>query len=175
MVAFGLGAKLPELKGGFHLQFPSIKFGAKGEVEDSFSSEDEDSTKKRGGFGLDIKAPKFGFGSGKPSAEVDVEEHMEIDEEAKAKKGFGFDIKAPKLGFGKGKEDVHVDKPSAEAPKAKVWIFFFEYLLFKFMFSMLFSSALHSLDSRHSHLSSPISNLALSFQNLSTVTYTLPT
>jgi hypothetical protein len=73
VVAFGLGVKLPEVKGGFHLAFPSFKFGAKGEIEDSDSSSDEDDEiKKKGGFGFDIKAPKLGFGFGKKGKSGDV-------------------------------------------------------------------------------------------------------
>lgn len=73
MIAFGLGLKLPEIKGGFNLSFPSFKFGAKGEVEDSSSSESEDEGKgkKSRDFGIDIKAPKFGFG-GKKDKSIDV-------------------------------------------------------------------------------------------------------
>lgn len=61
VIAFGLGAKIPDVKGGFHLSFPSFKFGSKGEIEDSDSDSDDDK-KKKGGFGFGIKAPKFGFG-----------------------------------------------------------------------------------------------------------------
>jgi hypothetical protein len=73
IIAFGLGAKFPEVKGGFHLHFPSFKFGAKGEIEDSDSdsSDDEKKAKKSGGFGFGIKAPKFGFG-GSEKGEIDV-------------------------------------------------------------------------------------------------------
>jgi hypothetical protein len=70
VIAFGLGAKLPDVKGGFHLSFPSFKFGAKGEIEDSDSESDDDDKKKKGGFGFGIKAPKFGFGHGE-KVEVD--------------------------------------------------------------------------------------------------------
>jgi hypothetical protein len=68
VIAFGLGAKFPDVKGGFHLHFPSFKYGAKGEIEDSDSdsSDDEKQSKKSGGFGFGIKAPKLGFGSDKP-------------------------------------------------------------------------------------------------------------
>jgi hypothetical protein len=85
VIAFGLGVKFPDTKGGFHLNFPSFKFGAKGEIEDSDSGSDDDEKKKKGGFGFGIKAPKFGFGHSekgeidvpKPSAEVsgDIGKH----------------------------------------------------------------------------------------------------
>lgn len=63
VIAFGLSSKLPDVKGGFHLAFPSFKFGGKGEVEvsDSESSEDDG---KDGGLNLNVKVPKFGFGKG---------------------------------------------------------------------------------------------------------------
>lgn len=69
VIAFGLGLKLPEGKGGFHLAFPSFKFGAKGEIEDESSSEseDEDDEKKKSG-GFKVKLPKIG---GHAKAEVD--------------------------------------------------------------------------------------------------------
>jgi hypothetical protein len=73
VIAFGLGVKIPDIKGGFHLAFPSFKFGAKGEIEDSGSeSEEEEKKKKSGGFGFGIKAPKIGFGH-KDKAEVAVD------------------------------------------------------------------------------------------------------
>jgi hypothetical protein len=74
VVAFGLGVKIPDTKGGFHFAFPSFKFGAKGEIEDSDSDSDsDDEDKKKGGFGLGIKAPKFGFGKKDKSLDVGVE------------------------------------------------------------------------------------------------------
>jgi hypothetical protein len=73
VIAFGLAGHLPDVKGGFHLSFPSFKFGAKGEIEDS-DSDSDDEKKKRGGFDLGIKAPKFGFGFGKDkSIDIDLE------------------------------------------------------------------------------------------------------
>lgn len=72
VIAFGLSAKLPDVKGGFHLSFPSFKFGAKGDVEGSDSDSDDGAKVKKGGFGLDIKAPKFGFGKDK-SGDVDID------------------------------------------------------------------------------------------------------
>jgi hypothetical protein len=89
IVAFGLGVKFPDTKGGFHLNFPSFKFGAKGEIEDSDSdSDDEKKGKKSGGFGFGIKAPKFGFGhSEKP--EVDrpkLDTSIELPHEKAASK-----------------------------------------------------------------------------------------
>lgn len=82
VIAFGVGIKIPDVKGGFHFGFPSFKFGEKGEIEDSSSSESEDDEKtgkgkKSRGFDLDIKAPKIGFGFGgkgeKKTGEVDIE------------------------------------------------------------------------------------------------------
>lgn len=80
IIAFGLGFKIPDAKGGFNLAFPSFKFGSKGEIEAESDSDSDDNKEKKGkgkaGFGLDIKAPKFGFG-GKGDAEgksVDVPE-----------------------------------------------------------------------------------------------------
>jgi hypothetical protein len=70
VIAFGLGVKFPDTKGGFHLNFPSFKFGAKGEIEDS-GSDSDDEKKKKGGFGFGIKAPKFGFGHSE-KGEIDV-------------------------------------------------------------------------------------------------------
>jgi hypothetical protein len=72
VVAFGLSDKIPDVKGGFHLSFPSLKLGAKGEIEDSSSESDDEEKKKKGGFGFGIKAPKFGFGH-KDKPEVAVE------------------------------------------------------------------------------------------------------
>ena len=78
VIAFGLGVKLPD-KGGFHLAFPSFKFGAKGEIEHSDSDSDDDTSgdKKKGGFGFGIKAPKFGFGGSgsadKPKADASAD------------------------------------------------------------------------------------------------------
>ena len=80
VIAFGVGVKFPDAKGGFHLSFPSFKFGAKGEVEASDSDSDSDDVerKKKGGFGFGIKAPKFGHSekgevkAPKPSASVDA-------------------------------------------------------------------------------------------------------
>jgi hypothetical protein len=71
VIAFGLGVKIPDIKGGFNLHFPSFKFGAKGEIEESDDSDDEEK-KKSGGFGFGIKAPKIGFGH-KEKAEVAVD------------------------------------------------------------------------------------------------------
>jgi hypothetical protein len=71
IIAFGLGVKFPDTKGGFHLNFPSFKFGAKGEIEDSDSDSDDDEKKKKGGFGFGIKAPKFGFGHSE-KGDVDI-------------------------------------------------------------------------------------------------------
>jgi hypothetical protein len=73
VVAFGLGVKIPDVKGGFHFAFPSFKFGAKGEIEGSDSDSDSDDEKKKGGFGLGIKAPKFGFGKKDKSVDVALE------------------------------------------------------------------------------------------------------
>lgn len=67
VVAFGLA--LPDAKGGFNFNFafPSFKFGAKGEVEDSSSDEEvEASGKKKFGFGL----PKIGGKADKPDVEA---------------------------------------------------------------------------------------------------------
>ena len=77
VIAFGVGVKVPEVRGGFHLSFPSFKFGAKGEIEDSSSSssdsDEEGDAKKKRGQGFGIKAPKLGFGSGaSASGDVDV-------------------------------------------------------------------------------------------------------
>ncbi len=66
LVAFGVGIKIPEVKGGFDFSFPSFKFGKGGEVEESdTTSEDEESTKKSGiSFGFKGKGkaegPKVG-------------------------------------------------------------------------------------------------------------------
>ncbi len=50
IIAFGLGARIPEIKGSF---FPSFKFGLGGEVEGSDSSDDEEKEgKKKIGFSL---------------------------------------------------------------------------------------------------------------------------
>jgi hypothetical protein len=79
IIAFGLGVKLPDVKGGFHLAFPSLKFGAKGEIEDS-SSESEEEEKKKGGFGFGIKgpkAPKFGFEIGRKDKGIKAD--VEVD------------------------------------------------------------------------------------------------
>ena len=75
VVAFGVSAKLPDTKGGFHLAFPSFKFGTKGEIEaldsesDDEEDDDDDDDKAKGKAGL--KIPKFGFGK-KPEASADV-------------------------------------------------------------------------------------------------------
>jgi hypothetical protein len=71
VVAFGLGVKIPDFKGGFHLSFPSFKFGAKGEIEDS--DPDSDGEDKKKGLGFGIKAPKFGFGKKDKSGSVDLD------------------------------------------------------------------------------------------------------
>lgn len=73
ILAFGLA--LPDAKGGFNFQFafPSFKFGGKGEIEDSSSSEDETTGKKKFGFGL----PKFG-GKGDKSVEADVSGKLKV-------------------------------------------------------------------------------------------------
>ena len=83
VIAFGLGVKIPDSKGGFGLSFPSFKFGAKGEVEesDSSSDSDEEDNKKKGGFSLGVKAPKFGFGKDK-SGDLGVEK-PKLDTSAK--------------------------------------------------------------------------------------------
>ena len=61
VIAFGVGVKFPDTKGGFHLSFPSFKFGAKGDTEGSDSESDsDDEEKKKGGFGFGIKVPKVG-------------------------------------------------------------------------------------------------------------------
>jgi hypothetical protein len=74
VIAFGLGVKFPEAKGGFNLHFPSFKFGAKGEIEDSSSDSDsDDEEKKKGGFGIGIKPPKFGFGKKDKSVDVGLD------------------------------------------------------------------------------------------------------
>jgi hypothetical protein len=57
VIAFGVGPKIPEVKGGFGFSFPSFKLGAKGEIETSDSDSDDE---KKGGFGLGLKMPKFG-------------------------------------------------------------------------------------------------------------------
>lgn len=55
VVAFGLGTKIPDVKGGFGLSFPSFKFGAKGEVEaeehSGYESDDEDKANKEADVG----------------------------------------------------------------------------------------------------------------------------
>lgn len=48
-IAFGVSVKLPDPKlGSFSLSFPSLKFGAKGEVESSDSSDDEQKRLREG-------------------------------------------------------------------------------------------------------------------------------
>jgi hypothetical protein len=59
VIAFGVGAKIPDVKGGFGFSFPSFKLGAKGEIESSDSDSDDG---KKGGFGFGLKVPKFGKG-----------------------------------------------------------------------------------------------------------------
>lgn len=49
-IAFGVGLKLPDAKGGFSFAFPSFKFGAKGEVESSDSSSEDEAKKLKGGI-----------------------------------------------------------------------------------------------------------------------------
>jgi hypothetical protein len=96
VIAFGLGAKLPSTKGGFHLSFPSFKFGAKGEIEDSSSDGDDDEHKAKkvsGGFGLDIKAPKFGFGFGKKDKSVEIEAEAPTIKTEKSSKSKVFNSK----------------------------------------------------------------------------------
>lgn len=99
VIAFGLGVKLPDLKGGIHLSFPSFKFDGKGELENS-DSDSDDEKKKKGVFGFGIKAPKFGFGHGE-KGEIDkrkVDASVEFSGDVKAKVytlWFGFYV----LGF----------------------------------------------------------------------------
>lgn len=116
VIAFGLGLKFPDTKGGFHLAFPSFKFGAKGEIEDSDSSDsdDEKKAKKSGGFGFGIKAPKFGA-KGEVKGEIKGSDSSDSDDEKKEKHsgGYGIGIKAPKFGFG------HAEKPEVEKPKVE--------------------------------------------------------
>lgn len=104
VIAFGLGAKLPDVKGGFHFAFPSFKFGSKGEVEEESSSSESDddggSGKKKRGFGIDIKAPKLGFGGKK---------------DKKDKKGAQLEVEKPAFSVGAGGDiggKVQIDKPA---------------------------------------------------------------
>ena len=64
VIAFGVGAKLPEVKGGFSFSFPSLKLKGEGESSDSESDDDEDG-KKAVGFGFNVKVPRFGKGNEK--------------------------------------------------------------------------------------------------------------
>ena len=66
VIAFGVGTKLPDAKGGFGLSFPSFKFGKEDAIYSSSESEDEDV--KKGGIGL--KMPKFGKGGKPPKIKV---------------------------------------------------------------------------------------------------------
>jgi hypothetical protein len=73
VIGFGLSAKLPETKGGFHLSFPSFKFGAKGEIEAEDSESDDDTSdeeKAKAKGGVDVKMPKFGFGKKDKSPDI---------------------------------------------------------------------------------------------------------
>jgi hypothetical protein len=80
VIAFGVGIKLPEGKGGFNFAFPSFKFGAKGEVEDSDSDSDNEGKGKKG-FG--IKAPKFGFGKDKKEKSLEkIDASVELPEKS---------------------------------------------------------------------------------------------
>jgi hypothetical protein len=77
VIAFGLGVKFPDTKGGFHLNFPSFKFSTKGEIDDSDSDSESDDEGKKG-FGFGIKKPKFGKGKAdlelnKPKLDTSVE------------------------------------------------------------------------------------------------------
>ena len=71
VIAFGLSVKIPDVRGGFHLSFPSFRFGEKGEV--SYSSDsDSDDEEASGKRGLGLKMPKFGTGKGDKSASTKV-------------------------------------------------------------------------------------------------------
>lgn len=118
VIAFGLGVKIPDVKGGFHLSFPSIKFGSKGEAEDSSSSsesEGEGKEKKRKGF--NIKAPKFGFGgSAKASGEVE-KPHIEKPQAPHVEQ-LHFSVDKPQ--FSVDKPQFSVDKPSVDKPSVEL-------------------------------------------------------
>jgi hypothetical protein len=98
IIAFGLGTKIPDIKGGFGLSFPSFKFGSKGEVEAGESDEEEPERKeKKGGFGLDIslnlKKPKFGKKEKTAKAEGSYDaSDDEDDEKAASKEKTGFKV-----------------------------------------------------------------------------------
>lgn len=77
VIAFGLSTKIPDVKGGFNLSFPSLKFkfGSKGEVEiedsSSSSESEEEGGKKKKAFSLG-----FGLGKGKKLEEPKVRYHI---------------------------------------------------------------------------------------------------
>lgn len=140
IIAFGLGVKFPDTKGGFHLSFPSFKFGAKGEIESSDSESDDENTGKSGGFGFGIRAPKFGA-----KGEID-NSGSDSDDEKKKFGGFGLGIKAPKIGFGhSGKGDIDFSQPETPVrgpglgkPKVTGFFFFLHFCGTNPLFSLLF-------------------------------------
>lgn len=106
VIAFGIGAKIPDAKGGFHFGLPSFKFGSKGEIEEESSSSesDDEGGKKKRGLDINIKAPKIGFGIGGKKDKKDK----------KDKKG-GFEVEPPTFAVGGAVDvggQVKVDKPS---------------------------------------------------------------
>ena len=102
VIVFGLSVTIPEIKGGFHLSFPSFKFGAKGAVEEPASSsdsdedKDEDEGKKK--RGLDIKVPKFGFGKKDKSGDVEMQK-PELEGDVHAKKAGKLKVDSPPAPF----------------------------------------------------------------------------
>lgn len=79
VIAFAVGGKIPEVKGGFRFGFPSFKFGSKGEVEES-SSDSEDEAKEK-------KKPKV-------AAAADIAGSAKIPKEKK-EKSVKFKVKIP--------------------------------------------------------------------------------
>jgi len=61
-IAFGLGVKVPDVKGGFGFSFPSFKFGAKGEVESAEVEEEEEEEEEEIEVKPKEKGKKVSFG-----------------------------------------------------------------------------------------------------------------
>jgi hypothetical protein len=72
IVAFGVGSKVPEVKGGLGFSFPTFKFGAKGDVESGDDAGSEDERESIGGIGFKLKMPQFGGKHEKEKVVVDI-------------------------------------------------------------------------------------------------------
>ncbi len=84
IIAFALGVKLPDAKGGFNFgfAFPKFKFGAKGEVEEESRVSDESDGYEEGNVNVEVDGALGAVQASSPDADVDanVSINVEADE-----------------------------------------------------------------------------------------------